>query len=112
MIAARIEAADRRRRGSGFSEVTLALASRRITQGSGRGIRTIADKALLVPCDPRGHCGSSLAKRYASTIENCLPPAPITQVREDALAWVGNLNLDTNHESRVHVESDAEESVA
>lgn len=78
IVAARSEKADQERKGSGFREVYVAQACLTITQGSGRLIRTVTDRGLVVLCDPRVHENSTEKKNYGTEVRKSLPSFPVT----------------------------------
>lgn len=60
-----------------------------ITQGVGRGIRTVNDKALIVLPDPRlNKLSKFYASSYASRILNPLPPMPVETDTQKAMDFL------------------------
>jgi len=92
--AAKSDAADRQYgKMQGFVRVSMPSMLRKMTQGSGRLIRTIFDSGVLIVCDPRVHSAqyvpvkSEFAKGYASRVIKALPPMPVTANVEKVLEF-------------------------
>lgn len=85
IVAARSEKADRRRKGSSFTEVSLFEACLTVVQGAGRLIRTVTDTGLVVICDPRLNPQSGLKKFYSTQILRSLPPFSVASGEQEAL---------------------------
>lgn len=85
--AAQSEAADRKfGKMEGFKRVSIPHAATKITQGGGRLIRTVKDRGVLMPLDPRLRRGDEQYKRmYAQSILKSLPPMRLTADAEDVL---------------------------
>ncbi|WP_295393172.1 ATP-dependent DNA helicase [uncultured Thiodictyon sp.] len=81
VLAARIDAL-RRRGGNPFFEVQLPQAVIALKQGAGRLIRGVADRGVLVVCDPR-----LLRRSYGHTFLASLPPMARTRDPEQVRAF-------------------------
>lgn len=104
IIAARSDKADRERGPwSGFKEVSLAEATLTMIQGSGRLIRTVQDRGVIVFCDPRVHSSGPHRKRYAETIMRSLPPFPVTGDEERVMKFLREIN-ESADDTRVSIE--------
>lgn len=97
IIKARSDKADRiNGKGSGFKNVSLAEACLTMVQGAGRLVRTIHDRGVIVICDPRLHAGGEHMKFYAPGMMRDLPPFPVTDDTERALALLKDINATAN----------------
>lgn len=94
ITAARTEKADKAGRGLGFLEVSLASACLTVTQGAGRAIRTVKDRAVIVICDSRIHPTGSARKSYAPKVLASLPPFPHTVDSDVALAMLRKIDVE------------------
>jgi len=83
---ARIEAANNRG-GSGFEEVSLARAAVLMAQGAGRLIRSSGDRGVVAVLDPRLQ-----TRRYGSTLRSSMPPFAYPTSRNEAVAWLRQLD--------------------
>lgn len=109
IIAARSDKADRENGPwSGFRQVSLAEAILTMIQGSGRLIRTIHDRGVIVFCDPRVHVNGPLKKSYARDIMKSLPPFPVTSDEKQVMSFLREINA-TADDTRVSVEVKEEE---
>jgi ATP-dependent DNA helicase DinG len=77
VLEARLNAI-REQGGNPFAEFQIPAAAIALKQGAGRLIRDIADRGVLMLCDPR-----VLSKSYGRTLRECLPPMPITRELAD-----------------------------
>lgn len=98
--AAKSDAADRLHgKMQGFVRVSMPSMLRKMTQGSGRLIRTIFDRGVLVVCDPRVQSSqfvpvkSEFAKGYASRVMKALPPMPVTADVDKVLEFAREINV-------------------
>ncbi|HEU4618617.1 MAG TPA: ATP-dependent DNA helicase [Gammaproteobacteria bacterium] len=85
MVQARIEAI-RREGGDPFGEAQLPQAVLALKQGVGRLIRDFEDRGLIVLGDPRLRTRS-----YGRIFLESLPPMPVLDERDDALAFASGL---------------------
>lgn len=72
--------------GNPFNDYQLPAAVLALKQGSGRLIRTITDRGLLMLCDPR-----LATKAYGRTFLDSLPPMPRTRELETACGFAAEL---------------------
>lgn len=91
VIAARLEQIEENG-GNGFNSVLVSEAALRIKQGIGRLLRTPTDQGVIINCDARMNPNSRFYKRYAKTIQDSLPPMPITYDTEVALNRLSEIN--------------------
>lgn len=99
VVAAKSEAADRKfGKWAGFDRVSMPTMLRKVTQGSGRLIRTINDRGILMIPDPRVHGArfvpvkSDHAKPYASKVFKAIPPMPHTSDMDKVLGFAREIN--------------------
>jgi ATP-dependent DNA helicase DinG len=99
VVAAKSEAADRKfGKWAGFERVSLPTMLRKVTQGSGRLIRTVQDRGVLLIADPRVQSAkfvpvkSEFAKGYASKVIKAIPPMPCTGDLDSALEFARKIN--------------------
>jgi ATP-dependent DNA helicase DinG len=99
VVAAKSEAADRKfGKWAGFERVSLPTMLRKVTQGSGRLIRTVHDRGILLMPDPRVHGAkfvpvrSEHSKGYASKVMRAIPPMPYTSDMDRVLAFAREIN--------------------
>jgi ATP-dependent DNA helicase DinG len=99
VVAAKSEAADRKHgKWAGFERVMLPTMLRKVTQGSGRLIRTVHDQGILLMPDPRVHGAkfvptkSEHAKGYASKVMKAIPPMPFTSEMDKVLEFAREIN--------------------
>lgn len=90
IIGAKNDAAEERRPGSGFGEVSLPVALRQIEQGVGRAIRTERDRALVMVPDPRLNPNDDRKKGYARDFRRSIPAMPEVG-KGEALEWVADI---------------------
>lgn len=91
--AAQVEAADRKYgKWEGFSRISVPAAATKMTQGSGRLIRTVADRGVLMVMDPRLRKGSQQYKRmYATKILRSMPPLRSVSSEAEVRAFAENI---------------------
>lgn len=107
VMSARSEKIDRLfGKGKGFREVSLAQGILDLVQGAGRLIRTVADRGVVVICDPRLRHGDPLRKSYAPDVLKSLPPFKMAS-KEEALAFLTRIDAEArDSRSPVAVEVD------
>jgi ATP-dependent DNA helicase DinG len=74
-----------------FRRIDVPLAATHLAQGSGRLIRTRADRGVVALMDPR------LALRrdgYGRDLQQCLPPMAKTVELDDAIAFLASLGAE------------------
>lgn len=97
IMKARSEKADKLHgSGMGFKTVSLAEACLTLVQGTGRLVRTVHDRGVVVLCDPRVNQQSEFVKFYAHGMLQSLPPFPITGNQEQALSFLKTINETAN----------------
>jgi len=87
LLKARLEAARENGRDP-FRDVQLPQAVLGLKQGIGRLIRDFDDAGLAVVCDPR-----LLGKGYGRVFLASLPPMPVVQQEDEAVAFLDGLGL-------------------
>ncbi|MBS0591645.1 MAG: ATP-dependent DNA helicase, partial [Proteobacteria bacterium] len=70
--------------GNPFFDWQVPAAAIALKQGAGRLIRDVADRGVLVLCDPR-----LLSKAYGKLFLRSLPPMPLTRELDDVQAFFG-----------------------
>lgn len=112
IIAARTEKADRVRKWEGFRTVMLAEAILTSVQGSGRLIRTVSDRGVVVSCDPRIARAGQFRKSYARDVAQSLPPFGIAADWAETEAYLGDIARKARPTETASVVIDDGEEVA
>ena len=71
--------------GNPFFDYQIPRAAISLKQGAGRLIRGESDRGLLVIADPR-----MISKGYGRVFRNSLPPMPVTQSVDEAMAFISD----------------------